>query len=145
MTATLLIIEDNLDLLQLLRELLQDSYRVVTAVNGEQGTALARAERPDLVLVDVELPGMDGVATALAIKAERAPEHLPVLVLTAHAAPGQEGRVRASGCCDDFLAKPAPLPEIRRRLEVLLAAAAAAYDGGVRAAHDSARLSGSST
>jgi len=145
MAATLLIIEDNLDLLQLLRELLEGSYRVVTAVNGEQGTALARAERPDLVLVDVELPGMDGVEAALAIKAERAPEHVPVLVLTAHAAPGQEGRVRASGCCDDFLAKPAPLPEIRRRLEVLLASGAAAYDGGVRAPHDSARLSGSST
>jgi DNA-binding response OmpR family regulator len=87
---------------------------------------------------------MDGVETALCIKRERAPEAVPVLVLTAHADPGHEGRVRASGCCDDFLAKPAPLPEIRRRLELLLP------DHAVGASHsdpdtrDDARLSGAS-
>ena len=135
-TATLLVIEDNAELLRLLSELLADGFRVITALTGEKALDRARVDPPDLALIDVDLPGMDGIAAARALKALRPEAPLPVLILTAHASAEEEARIRSTGCCDDFLAKPAPLVEIRDRLERLL------DDGPAGGANPGAAISG---
>ena len=137
-TARLLVIEDNAELLRLLGELLADRFRVIPAISGEKALDLARVDPPDLALIDVDLPGMDGLAAARALKELRAEVPLPVLILTAHASAEEEARIRGTGCCDDFLAKPAPLVEIRDRLERLLEQGPF-NGGGADAAHSGAR------
>jgi len=102
---TILIVEDvdlNRDLLV---QLLEDDYRLVLA--GDGMTALERAAdaRPDLILMDLSLPRMDGWEATRRLKADEQLARIPVIVLSAHAMHGDEERARASGC-DDFLTKP---------------------------------------
>lgn len=120
--AKILIVEDNGDLLAILRELLSIEHEVLAARQGEDAVEMARAERPDLVILDLHLPGMDGVQTGRWIKRNAAPRALPILVLTALAADGEAERILASGCCDAYMEKPAPLEAIRARVGQLLAA-----------------------
>jgi CheY-like chemotaxis protein len=99
---TILIVEDvelNRDLLV---QLLQDDYRLVLAQDGESAVQTAMSERPDLVLMDLSLPRMDGWEATRRLKEFST---IPVIVLTAHAMRGDEERARAAGC-DDFLTKP---------------------------------------
>ncbi|MBX6365693.1 MAG: response regulator [Gemmatimonadetes bacterium] len=117
--ARILVVEDNVDLLTILRDVLSTEHEVRTARRGEEAIRLARDETPDLVLLDLQLPGMDGIETGRWIK-KQAPRPVPILVLTALAAHGDPEAVLASGCCDDYLAKPAPLEEIRDRVRSLL-------------------------
>lgn len=117
--ARILIVEDNFDLLTILRDVLSTEHEVRTARRGEEAIRLARDETPDLVLLDLQLPGMDGIETGRWIK-KQAPRPVPILVLTALAAHGDPEAVLASGCCDAYLAKPAPLEEIRDRVRSLL-------------------------
>lgn len=124
---TILIVEDNPDLLLILDQLLSTEYDVVTARRGEDGVVLARELVPDLVILDLQLPGMDGIETGTWIKRERAPDFVPILVLTAMAGPGDADAVLATGCCDMYLAKPTPLDVIRENVRALLQGAA----GGV--------------
>lgn len=124
----ILIVEDNPDLLLILDQLLSTEYDVVTARRGEDGVVLAREMKPDLVILDLQLPGMDGIETGSWIKRERAPDFVPILVLTAMTAPGDAEAILATGCCDMYLAKPAPLDVIRERVRDLLMQGAA---GGV--------------
>ena len=101
----ILIVEDvelNLDLLV---QLLEDQYELFTAEDGQQGVALAERERPDLILMDMSLPVMDGWEATRRIKADGNLRHIPVIALTAHAMSGDEEKARAAGC-DDYLAKP---------------------------------------
>lgn len=119
--AKILIIEDNADLLTILRELLSTRYEVVTAMRGEEGIDQARREKPDLIILDLQLPGMDGIEAGKWIKRERAPGEIPILALTALAQEGDPEAVLGSGCCDAYMAKPAPLETVRRRVEDLLA------------------------
>ena len=101
----ILIVEDvelNLDLLV---QLLEDQYELVTAEDGQQGVALAERERPDLILMDMSLPVMDGWEATRRLKADGNLRHIPVIALTAHAMSGDEEKARAAGC-DDYLAKP---------------------------------------
>ncbi|MGQ0562792.1 MAG: response regulator [Gemmatimonadota bacterium] len=120
MSARILIVEDNPDLLAILRELLSQEYRVETARRGEDAITLARSFKPNLVLLDLQLPGIDGIETGKWIKREMAPDYVPVLALTALAGAGEAEAILACGCCDAYLAKPAPLPEIRGKVEELL-------------------------
>jgi DNA-binding response OmpR family regulator len=117
---TILIIEDNADLLAILQQLLSRTYRVVTAQRGEQGIELARAQRPQLVILDLQLPEMDGVETGKCIKRELG-AGVPILVLTALAERGDPEAVLGSGCCDAYMAKPAPLSSIEDKVAELLA------------------------
>ena len=92
-------------------------YRVLQAVNGAEGVERARAERPDLVLMDVELPVLDGWTATRQLKADPATRHIPVIALTAHAmAPDRQKAVEAG--CDGYLSKPiapqAVADEVRR-------------------------------
>ena len=102
---TILIVEDvelNRDLLV---QLLEDDHRLVLAGDGVSALERAADSRPDLILMDLSLPRMDGWETTRRLKADPALAHIPVIALSAHAMRGDEERALASGC-DDFLTKP---------------------------------------
>ncbi len=101
----ILIVEDVEFNMDLLIQLLEDEYRLVTAEDGEKGVMLAERERPDLILMDMSLPVMDGWEATRRIKAKDDLRQIPIIALTAHAMSGDEEKARAAGC-DDYLAKP---------------------------------------
>lgn len=113
---TILIVEDvelNRDLLV---QLLEDRYRLVLAEDGKAALACAAEESPDLILMDLSLPRMDGWEATRRLKADARLSRIPVIVLSAHAMRGDEERARASGC-DDFLAKPIDETLLYQKLE----------------------------
>jgi len=101
----ILIVEDVALNLDLLEQLLEDEYELLSADNGEDGVALAIAERPDLILMDMSLPKMDGWTATSVLKARPEFANIPIIALTAHAMRGDEEKARAAGC-DDYLTKP---------------------------------------
>lgn len=116
---TILIVEDNADLLSILKQLLSRKYRVFAARRGEEGIELAREHRPELVILDLGLPAMDGIETGKWIKRELG-DAVAILVLTALAGKGDPEAVLDSGCCDAYMAKPAPLASIENKVAELL-------------------------
>lgn len=101
----ILVVEDvelNLDLLV---QLLEDDYELITAVNGKTGVSLARQHKPDLILMDMSLPLLDGWEATRQIKADEELKHIPIIGLSAHAMSGDKERALAAGC-DDYLTKP---------------------------------------
>jgi DNA-binding response OmpR family regulator len=120
-----LVIEDNADLLAILQQLLSADYTVETARRGEDGVTLAMSFRPDVVILDMQLPQMDGIEAGRWIKQEV--DNVPILVLTALAGKGDPEAILASGCCDAYMAKPASLDEIRARVAELLASGARSH------------------
>lgn len=117
-----LIVEDNPDLLGILKELLARDYEVTTARTGEDGIVLAEQVHPDLVILDLQLPRMDGMEAGRWIKERLAPRTVPILALTALAGSGDAAAILNCGCCDAYLSKPAPLETIRTKVEELLSA-----------------------
>jgi CheY-like chemotaxis protein len=119
-SRTVLLVEDNVDNRTIYGTLLRHvGYRVLDAADGETALTLARAERPDLVLMDVTLPVLDGLEATRRLKADAATRAIPVIALTAHAS--EESRAACLGAgCDGYLAKPiAPrdvLAEVQRML-----------------------------
>jgi two-component system cell cycle response regulator DivK len=104
--ARVLVIEDNATNLTLATFLLQSAgHLVLSARDAEAGLAAARAERPDLILMDIQLPGMDGLEATAELKRADATRSIPVIALTALAMKGDEARIRAAGC-DGYIAKP---------------------------------------
>ena len=104
--ATVLVVEDNPANMTLATFLLKSAgYAVLGATDAEAGLALARAEQPDLVLMDIQLPGMDGLQACAILKKDTATRDIPVIALTALAMKGDEERIRAAGC-DGYIAKP---------------------------------------
>ena len=104
--AKVLIVEDNPDNMLLTVMLLESvGHQVLSAIDAEAGLALARAERPDLILMDIQLPGMDGLEATVLLKADPETSAVPVIALTALAMKGDEERIRAAGC-DGYIAKP---------------------------------------
>ncbi len=101
----ILIVEDVEYNRDLLVQLLEDEYEILTAADGAAGIEAAARERPDLILMDLSLPGVDGWEATRRLKARSATEAIPVIALTAHAMQGDEERARACGC-DDYLTKP---------------------------------------
>jgi CheY-like chemotaxis protein len=101
----ILVVEDNELNMDLLVQLLEDEYEVLTAMDGAAGIELAERERPDLILMDLSLPVIDGWEATRRLKANDDLKHIPVIALTAHAMMGDEAKARARGC-DDYLAKP---------------------------------------
>jgi len=103
---TILIVEDHADNMVLTVLLLQSAgYAVLSASDAEAGLTMARAERPDLILMDIHLPGMDGLEATALLKRDAATSAIPVVALTALAMKGDEERIRAAGC-DGYIAKP---------------------------------------
>ena len=100
-----LVVEDAEFNRDLIVQLLEDDYQVVTAADGAEGLRVAEAERPDLILMDLSLPVVDGWEAARRIKATEALRDIPIIALSAHAMAGDEEKARRSGC-DDYLSKP---------------------------------------
>jgi two-component system cell cycle response regulator DivK len=119
--ARLLIVEDNPTNLTLATFLLESAgHAVLTATDAECGLALARAERPDLILMDIQLPGMDGLEATAQLKGDDVTRAIPVIALTALAMKGDEERIRAAGC-DGYIAKPMRYQEFLATIATQLA------------------------
>ena len=101
----ILIVEDVAFNLDLLVQLLEDDYQLITAGDGEKGIELAKNESPDLILMDMSLPVVDGWEAARRIKSDAASKQIPIIGLSAHAMDGDREKALASGC-DDYLTKP---------------------------------------
>jgi len=127
----ILLVEDNeMNRDMLSRRLERKGYQVVLAVDGQSGVELAGSEAPDLVLMDMSLPVLDGWEATRRLKADPATAHLPVIALTAHAMSGDRERAIAAGC-DDYDTKPIELARLLGKIEALLGAPAAdAAPGG---------------
>jgi two-component system cell cycle response regulator DivK len=116
----ILLIEDNeMNRDMLSRRLVRRGYEVAIAVDGEQGLAMARAEAPALVLMDMSLPGIDGWEVTRQLKASPETRGIPVIGLTAHAMAGDRDKALAAGC-DDFDTKPVELTRLLEKIEALL-------------------------
>jgi two-component system cell cycle response regulator DivK len=121
--ATVLIVEDNAANMMLAIFLLQsEGYTVLHATDAEVGLALARDEQPNLILMDIQLPGMDGLEAAALLKGDIATRAIPVFALTALAMKGDEERIRAAGC-DGYIAKPFAYKQFLATIATQLAAA----------------------
>jgi two-component system cell cycle response regulator DivK len=104
--AVVLIVEDNPTNMTLALFLLRSAgHAVLSATDAEAGLTLARDKRPDLILMDIQLPGMDGLEATAQLKRDEATRDIPVIALTALAMKGDEARIRAAGC-DGYIAKP---------------------------------------
>jgi CheY-like chemotaxis protein len=118
----ILIVEDDEFNRDLLVQLLEDDYEILTALDGDSCIALAEKERPDLILMDLSLPVVDGWEATGRIKGDEGLRSIPIIAVTAHASQGDEERARAAGC-DDYLPKPIDedllLEKIRRFLDHL--------------------------
>jgi two-component system, cell cycle response regulator DivK len=118
--AKLLLVEDNeMNRDMLSRRLIRRGYQVAIAVDGAQGVAMAQSEKPDLVLMDLSLPGIDGWEATRRIKANADTNHLPVIGLTAHAMAGDREKALEAGC-DDYDTKPIEFERLIGKIESLL-------------------------
>jgi two-component system, cell cycle response regulator DivK len=119
--AKILIVEDNeMNRDMLSRRLIRRGYQIVMAVDGAEGIATANAENPDLILMDMSLPIVDGWEATRRLKAEPLTRAIPIIGLTAHAMAGDREKVIAAGC-DDYDTKPVELPRLLQKIEALLA------------------------
>ncbi len=106
MTARILCVEDNPQNMRLVRKILKhQGYEVLEAVDGTSGIEMTETERPDLVLMDINLPDIDGLEATRRLKANAAVSHIPIVALTANAMYGDEERCLAAGC-DGYVSKP---------------------------------------
>jgi CheY-like chemotaxis protein len=125
MTKILLVEDNEMNRDMLSRRLERKGYEVVLAVDGLSGVEMATNGAPDLVLMDMSLPVLDGWEATRRLKAAPGTRHLPVIALTAHAMPSDRDRALEAGC-DDFDTKPIDLPRLLGKIEALLVAAASA-------------------
>ena len=116
----ILLVEDNeMNRDMLSRRLERKGYEVVIAVNGQEGVDLVSSTRPDLILMDLSLPIIDGWEATRRIKADPATASIPVIALTAHAMAEDRAKAMAAGC-DDFDIKPVDLPRLLKKIDTLL-------------------------
>jgi two-component system cell cycle response regulator DivK len=121
--ATVLVVEDNRANMALATFLLGSvGHTVLSATDAEAGLTLARNEQPDLILMDIQLPGMDGLQATVLLKQDGATNGIPVIALTALAMKGDEERIRAAGC-DGYIAKPMRYQEFLTAITAQLARA----------------------
>ena len=118
--AKILLVEDNeMNRDMLSRRLERKGYTVVMAEDGGAGLSMAKSEAPDLILMDMSLPVMDGWTATREIKSDGATRHIPVIALTAHALATDRDRALDAGC-DDYDTKPIELPRLLGKIEALL-------------------------
>lgn len=117
----ILVVEDNRDNLMLVADVLQSlDYEVLLAADGRRGVELANTEKPDLILMDMALPLVDGWTATRTIKAMPELQHIPIIALTAYAMLGDRERALAAGC-DDYVSKPINMGELVSKLTHFLA------------------------
>jgi two-component system, cell cycle response regulator DivK len=118
--AKILIVEDNeMNLDMLSRRLARKGYQVITAMDGAEGLQMANYELPDLILMDMSLPGMDGWEATRHLKASPETKHIPVIALTAHAMVGDREKAIEAGC-NDYDTKPVEIDRLIHKMEDLL-------------------------
>ncbi|WP_239613609.1 response regulator [Cohnella mopanensis] len=118
---TVLLVEDNeLNRDMLSRRLIRKGYRILVAEDGQQGVELAIAQRPDLILMDLSLPVMDGWEATRLLKSSSETDGIPIIALTAHAMAGDKEKAFQAGC-DDFDTKPIELSRLLEKMESALA------------------------
>lgn len=106
MTKRILVVEDTEDNRQIIRDLLTSfGYELIEAVDGAEGVALAESQRPDLILMDIQLPVLDGYEATRRIRAMPQLAHVPIIAVTSYALSGDEARTREAGC-NGYVAKP---------------------------------------
>lgn len=116
----ILLVEDNeMNRDMLSRRLKRKQYEVAIAINGEEGVAMARTTSPDIILMDMSLPVMDGWEATRTIKAAPDTQSIPIIALTAHAMSGDREKAIAAGC-DDYDTKPIELPRLLGKIDALL-------------------------
>ena len=116
----ILYVEDNDDNIYVLKSrLTRAGYSVLVATDGAQGVAAAISEQPDLIIMDMSLPVLDGWEATRRVKAAPETRHIPVIALTAHAMAGDREKALAAGC-DDFDTKPVELPRLLGKIRALL-------------------------
>src|SRR5215813_8787520 len=116
----ILCVEDNDDnIFTLHRRLSRLGHTVLIARDGREGVDTARSERPDLIVMDLNLPGLDGLQATRTLKSSDETKHIPILMLTAHAMAGDREKALAAGC-DDFSTKPVSFEEVRAKIEALV-------------------------
>jgi two-component system cell cycle response regulator DivK len=121
MPRTVLVVDDHEDNRRILRDLLRSAgYEVVEAMTGEDGVATATARAPDVILMDIQLPGIDGYEATRRIKADESLRHIPLIVVTSYALSGDDAKALAAGA-DAYVAKPfsprAMLAKVREYLK----------------------------
>jgi CheY-like chemotaxis protein len=119
MPKILLVEDDEMNRDMLSRRLLSRGYEVAMAVDGAQAVAMAQGERPELILMDMSLPVIDGWQATRQIRALEATRHIPIIALTAHAMAGDREKAMEAGC-DDYDTKPIELPRLIEKIEALL-------------------------
>ena len=106
MSKRILVIEDHEDNRRIMNDTLSAAgFKVIEAVTGDAGVAMAESERPDLILMDIQLPGIDGYEATRLIKAKPALRHIPIIAVTSYALSGDDVKAKEAGC-DAYLAKP---------------------------------------
>jgi two-component system cell cycle response regulator DivK len=115
----ILYVEDNDDNVYMLKNRLSRAgFTVIIAIDGMQGVAMAASEQPDLILMDLTLPDIDGKEATRRIKADPATKRIPIIALTAHAMAGDREKAIAAGC-DDFDTKPVDMPRLLEKIASL--------------------------
>lgn len=118
--ARILLVEDNEMIRDMLSERLErKGFDVYRAVDGLQGVEVARSEKPDLILLDMSLPVMDGWQAARQLKTNAETQAIPIIALTAHAIAGDREKTLAAGC-DDYSTKPVDFPQLLAKMQTLL-------------------------
>jgi CheY-like chemotaxis protein len=118
--AKILLVEDNeMNLDMLKRRLSRKGYELLIAVDGAEGVELSRSHQPDIILMDMSLPVMDGWQATREIRNYPNTKHIPVIALTAHAMAGDREKCMAAGC-DDYDTKPIEFPRLLEKIETLL-------------------------
>jgi two-component system, cell cycle response regulator DivK len=121
-SSRILVVEDNRDNMTLITDILESlNYTVIHAYDGQNGVQLAQSELPNLILMDLSLPIMDGWTATREIKRNEQLKHIPVIALTAHAMSGDRERAIDAGC-DDYVSKPINVPDLLVKITTLLAA-----------------------
>ena len=116
----ILVVEDNeMNRDMLSRRLVRKKYEVLVAVDGRESVEMARSETPDLILMDMSLPVMDGWEATRRLKANPETQAIPIIALTAHAMSGDREKAMEAGC-DDYDTKPVELPRLLGKIEALL-------------------------
>ena len=110
--------DDNVFMLKMRLELL-DGYEVITAADGEAGCTIAAAEMPDIILMDLDLPVIDGWEASRRLKEDDVTKHIPIIALTAHAMTGSREKALAAGC-DEFDTKPIDFERLLSKMNFLL-------------------------
>ncbi len=119
MTKILLVEDNEMNRDMLSRRLTRKGFEVLIAVDGQEGVTLAGTETPDLILLDMSLPVLDGWAAARQLKADEGTRGIPIIALTAHAMAGDREKALEAGC-DEYDTKPVELPRLLEKIESLL-------------------------